>query len=411
MTKYNLIKNMLISILFAFCIYYLWKLGILYSYSLFPVVSDGRLHVFPDWAAMIKLNICHNKFGINVFYNNSCVSGFLDYGNIFLFFPYFESLEKFYFFYLPILNGIIFIFLIVSLIQPKNIFNYFLLILILFSPPTLLVIERANVDMLIFLLIVLIAFSNSSFLNFIIITFASLLKYYPLVLMVNFFIEKARSIKKILLILSLFIITVLFLFYLTGESWGLIQYKKQSFDPPWGNQFSVKAFAIISEKWKNYEHPMILLISYIFFIFFTIIFFLVFKKTRFINKVNIYSFEEKLFILGANLIVTLYLITDNIHYREVFIILLFPFIMKLSKSIDNKIFKYLIYFITLRYIFFLISNYYVFFKKSYYLLYFKALSDIILVSSFAAICIIMNIEILKQFTKNDPTFGKKMHTM
>ena len=411
MTKYNLIKNMLISILFAFCIYYLWKLGILYSYSLFPVVSDGRLHVFPDWAAMIKLNICHNKFGINVFYNNSCVSGFLDYGNIFLFFPYFESLEKFYFFYLPILNGIIFIFLIVSLIQPKNIFNYFLLILILFSPPTLLVIERANVDMLIFLLIVLIAFSNSSFLNFIIITFASLLKYYPLVLMVNFFIEKARSIKKILLILSLFIITVLFLFYLTGESWGLIQYKKQSFDPPWGNQFSVKAFAIISEKWKNYEHPMILLISYIFFIFFTIIFFLVFKKTRFINKVNIYSFEEKLFILGANLIVTLYLITDNIHYREVFIILLFPFIIKLSKSIDNKIFKYLIYFITLRYIFFLISNYYVFFKKSYYLLYFKALSDIILVSSFAAICIIMNIEILKQFTKNDPTFGKKMHTM
>jgi hypothetical protein len=339
------------------------------------------------------------------------VSGFLDYGNIFLFFPYFKSLEKFYFFYFPILIVIIFIFLIVSLIQPKTIFNYFLLILILFSPPTLLVIERANVDMLIFLLIVLIAFSNSSFLNFIIITFASLLKYYPLVLMVNFFIEKARSIKKILLILSLFIITVLFLFYLTGESWGLIQYKKQSFDPPWGNQFSVKAFAIISEKWKNYEHPMILLISYIFFIFFTIIFFLVFKKTRFINKVNIYSFEEKLFILGANLIVTLYLITDNIHYREVFIILLFPFIMKLSKSIDNKIFKYLIYFITLRYIFFLISNYYVFFKKSYYLLYFKALSDIILVSSFAAICIIMNIEILKQFTKNDPTFGKKMHTM
>ena len=197
MTKYNLIKNMLISILFAFCIYYLWKLGILYSYSLFPVVSDGRLHVFPDWAAMIKLNICHNKFGINVFYNNSCVSGILDYGNIFLFLPYFESLEKFYFFYFPILTGIIFIFLIVSLIQPKNIFNYFLLILILFSPPTLLVIERANVDMLIFLLIVLIAFSNSSFLNFIIITFASLLKYYPLVLMVNFFMEKHRGKKKI----------------------------------------------------------------------------------------------------------------------------------------------------------------------------------------------------------------------
>jgi len=399
MIKQNWQKNIIISLLFSSFIYYLWKLGILYSYSLYPVVSDGRLHVFPDWAAMIKLNICHNKFGINVFYDNPCVSGFLDYGNIFLFFPYFESLEKFYFFYLPILTGIIFIFLIVSLIQPKNIFNYFLLILILFSPPTLLVIERANIDMLIFLLIILIAFSNSSFLNFIIIIFASLLKYYPLALMVNFFIEKARSTKKILLILSLFAIVVLFLFYLTGESWELIQHKIRNFDPPWGNQFSIKAFAIISKNWKNYEYPVILLISYIFFIFFTIIFFLVFKKTRFINKANIYSFEEKLFILSANLIITLYLISHNIHYREIFIILLFPFLMKLNESIDNKIFRYLLYFIIFRYIFFLISNYYIFFNKIYYLLYFKASSDIILVSSFAAICIIMNIEILKQFIK------------
>ena len=278
---------------------------------------------------MIKLNICHNKFGINVFYNNPCVPSIMDYGNIFLLFPYFESLEKFYFFYFPILTGIVFIFSIVNLLQPKNIFSYFLLILILFSPPTLLIIERANFDMLIFLMIVLIAFSNSLFLNFIIIIFVSLLKYYPLTLMVNFFIEKkARSIKKILLILSLFIIVVLSLFYLTGESWELIQHKTQSWDPAWGNQFSVKAFTMISEKWKNYEHPMILLISYIFFIFFTIIFFLAFKKTRFIDKVNIYSFEEKLFILGANLVVTVYLISDkgNIHYREVFINSSFPFL-------------------------------------------------------------------------------------
>ena len=159
--------NIAISILFVFCVYFLWKLDILYSYSLRPIVSDGRLHIFADWAYLIKLNICHNKFEINVFYNNPCVlDGILDYGNIFLFFPYFESLEQFYFFYFPALIVIIFVFSIVSLIQPKNIFNYFLLILILFSPPTLLIIERANFDMLIFLMIVLIAFSDSLFLNF-----------------------------------------------------------------------------------------------------------------------------------------------------------------------------------------------------------------------------------------------------
>jgi len=39
------------------------------------------------------------------------------------------------------------------------------------------------------------------------------------------------------------------------------------------------------------------------------------------------------------------------------------------------------------------------FKKYFAMLYIKAFSDIVLVSLFTAICGIMNIEILKQFTK------------
>ena len=75
MIKYNLLKNILISILFVFCIYYLWKLDILYSYSLFPVISDGRLHVFADWAMPVKLAICH-KLGFDILYPNSCMNSF-----------------------------------------------------------------------------------------------------------------------------------------------------------------------------------------------------------------------------------------------------------------------------------------------------------------------------------------------
>jgi len=148
--------------------------------------------------------------------------------------------------------------------------------------------------------------------------------------------------------------------------------------------------------------------SYIFFTIFTIIFFQFFKKINFINKIDIYSLEERLFILSGNLIFLVYLVTDNVHYREIFLILFLPFVMKLKNTFENKIFKYLLYFIMFRYIFFIISNYFVFFKKYFYLLYFKAFFDLIIVSCFAAMCFIMNIEILKKiFLNQTKNFIKK----
>ncbi len=36
-------KNFIISIIYSISIYYVWKFGILYSYSLRPSVSDGKL--------------------------------------------------------------------------------------------------------------------------------------------------------------------------------------------------------------------------------------------------------------------------------------------------------------------------------------------------------------------------------
>jgi len=281
MTKYNLIKNMLISILFAFCIYYLWKLGILYSYSLFPVVSDGRLHVFLDWATPIKLAICY-KSGFNVFYPSSCLNYPFNYGNILLYIPFFKSLEKFYFFYVPIAICFLFIFSIVSLIKPKNFFEYLLLILIIFAPSSLLVIERGNNDMLIFLFIILIVYFNSSTLNFLILTLASLAKYYPLALIVNFFIEKKRSVKQIIITLLLFTMTLGFFFYFTGESLELIQNKMKINSPTWGNQFSIRGLSLVLKKLEHFDYSTVLFISYIFFIFSSIVSFKIFQKSNFI---------------------------------------------------------------------------------------------------------------------------------
>ena len=169
--------------------------------------------------------------------------------------------------------------------------------------------------------------------------------------------------------------------------------------PTWGNQFSIRGLSLVLKKLKHFDYSTVLFISYIFFIFSSIVSFKIFQKSNFISKVNISFFEEKLFILGGNLSISVYLISDNVHYREIFLILLLPFIIKLKDSFKIKIFKYLFYFILFRYIFVIFANYFIMFKKYFTFIYIKAFSDIVLVSLFTAICVIMNIEILKQFKK------------
>ena len=398
MVKSDFNKNIAISVILSFCIFFLWKFGIIYSHSLFPVVKEDRLHIFADWAFLIKLGVCH-RAGFEIYYPSSCHDQVLNYGNIFLYIPYFKLLEKFYFFYVPIAICFLFIFSVVSLIKPKKFIEYILLLLTIFAPSSLLVLERGNTDILIFLIIILLVYSKPSIFNFVILILASLAKYYPLALIVNFFIEKKRSIKQIIITLLLFTMTLGFFFYFTGESLELIQNKMKMISPTWGNQFSIRGLSLVLKKLKHFDYSTVLFISYIFFIFSSIVSFKIFQKSNFISKVNISFFEEKLFILGGNLSISVYLISDNVHYREIFLILLLPFIIKLKDSFKIKIFKYLFYFILFRYIFFIFANYFIMFKKYFTFIYIKAFSDIVLVSLFTAICVIMNIKILKQFIK------------
>ena len=93
MIKSDFKKNITISVILSFCIFFLWKFGILYSYSLSPIVKEGRLHIFADWAFLIKLGVCH-RAGFDIYYSSSCFDQVLNYGNIFLYIPYFELLEK-----------------------------------------------------------------------------------------------------------------------------------------------------------------------------------------------------------------------------------------------------------------------------------------------------------------------------
>ena len=173
MVKQSWQKNIIISLLFSTFIFYFWKSGIIYDYSFFPIVKEGRLHIFADWAYVIKNGICKN-LGFDILYSNTCPlfgkdNFHFNIGNILLYIPYFKFLEKFYFFYFPLMLSSIFIYTIIKLIDRKNFLNIALLILIIFSPQVLLVLERCNIDLIIFLFLIIMVKVNRPLLSFFII--------------------------------------------------------------------------------------------------------------------------------------------------------------------------------------------------------------------------------------------------
>ena len=70
MTKFDFNKDIAIAIIFVACIFLLWKFGILYSHSLFPVVKEDRLYIFIDWSGLMKISECY-KYGVNVYHKRT----------------------------------------------------------------------------------------------------------------------------------------------------------------------------------------------------------------------------------------------------------------------------------------------------------------------------------------------------
>ena len=400
MIKADFNKDIAIAIIFVVCIFFLWKSGILYSHSLFPIVKEGRLHIFADWAWVIKNGICKN-LGFDIFSSNTCPlfekdNFIFNIGNILLYIPYFKFLEKFYFFYFPLMLCAIFIYTIIKLIDRKNFLNIALLILIIFSPQVLLVLERCNVDLIIFLFLIIMVKINQPFLSFAIINFVTLLKYYPAALITNFVVERKRSLNKNIFIILIFFFTLACLMYLVGESFELFKYKLNIISSTWANQFSIQSFAILLSKLRNYDFNTILVITLSIFIILSFSFYKFFQNILENIELDENNFKYRLYIVSSNLIIAVYLITQNIHYREIFLIALFPLILELKDNKKIIFFKYFVLFIILRLIIFYFTNYYVFFKKIYSLLYVKAFLDVVMMSIFLGLTLFFNLKLIKR---------------
>ena len=145
-------------------------IGLLFfSYIAYPSIvaltKNGNPILFSDWAAIIKAVECHN-LGYDVYLENPC-----DYW-----------------------GRQIFIFITVSFFDYKNKIEYLKVSLLILNYPVFLAIERANFDILIFILFFLLAISNKLFINKIIVCLSALIKFYPLTSLSVFLFEYFSSI-------------------------------------------------------------------------------------------------------------------------------------------------------------------------------------------------------------------------
>ena len=102
------------TILFAGIIFVLFYNKIIYP-TIWPVVKNNTLMIFHDWSYVVNSNLCFEK-GYDVYLNNPCetLSNPFIYGKILLYLPFVENNLRFYYFVVPIIFNIIFLFVCLS---------------------------------------------------------------------------------------------------------------------------------------------------------------------------------------------------------------------------------------------------------------------------------------------------------
>ena len=347
--KKQIVIIFILSIFFLFSYFFLFSKFIIYP-TVIPMISGGNTYLFADWSAVLGANIC-KEMGYDVYLKNPCDPWGRThvYGDILLYFPYVEKFKNFYFLVLPAIINIIFVIVVLSSFRFKNFKTYFTTIIMLFSFPVILALERGQFDVLVFILMVFIAYFKNRIFNFIILVFVTISKFYPIVLGIILFFEK--NLKKIFINLLIFLITISLIFFIQSDQMiKIFENRGQSAG------FGVYEFSLIGtiNFFKNsiyfiFIFVLLLLIpSAIFFIRIIKYFF----KESISNNINYNFFEDRLYIFSSVIILFCYFTFSNFVYREIFFIGLLPWILKTKESnSDQKFFSIYYYLIISKFLF------------------------------------------------------------
>lgn len=379
------IQRVIFFFLIITILYFLFP-RIIYGYFIFPIVKNNQIYLFGDWSVIISA--IHCKFlDYNVFINNPCdvIGRKHVYGSILLFIPYFEKYSEFYFLYFPIVINFIFIFVIISHFTLKNLKEYILVLFFIFNPATILLMERLNFDIFIFLSIIFLCYFRKNLLNLLVILFLTLSKFYPLSLLPLFFIND-KNILKNLIYTFIFLILLFFFLYLDKANLVEILNNIKQFSANYFWSFNFFALSKIPILLTIFSKTLLIIFSLLSSIIFFLIGFFIYKNIlvkKEVNLNNVNSYNKTLFLISSGVLISNYFFFNSWIYREVFLFGIIPFLLEISTR--EKFFNNLINIIILRFAYFSISSYFALFKRNDFLLVFHQIFDICLISFFLGI--------------------------
>ena len=317
-------------------------------------------YLFGDYKIILSWLEC-NYLGFDVYKIDSiknCPNYYsvLLYGHIWLSVPFNSFLKIFYLNYLPYLTIALFLLSTVIIINPKSFTEYLLLSLCIFNPSTFLALERLGLDLFVFLFTIFVCFNRIYILNWLIIFFLTFVKIYPAFLGVNIFLENIkRGFKKnLIIILSITIVSFIYLYF------NFDKYKLSLFDSGidageagYHYLFSIKALPKILKYVFNLNYILLLVIFYFSFIFIVYKFYKKIDENFVQITKNTFSTNGKLFILSGYISLICFITYSNYVYREIFIILMLPYIIDLYRKNITGLANLLILLILIRYFFLL----------------------------------------------------------
>jgi hypothetical protein len=309
------------------------------------MLVNGNPNLFADWSVILNANICQEK-GYDVYLSNPCDQWSRKhvYGNILLYIPYISSFPSFYFIYLPLTINLIFLYTVINFFTFQNKIEYLCLFFIVLSAPVILAIERANIDIIIFLLVVLISKNKNVLINYLVLILTTISKFYPICMIIIFLFK--NKIKKIVINTVVFLLIIFLILFFQSESLIKIFDNKNQFSGSGIYNFSFKGgldillnFKIFINN-KSYDYIIYLYLTLVLIIPIFITIFLNFKKIINNNSISKLlfenSFENRMYILSSALILFCYFSFSNFFYREIFFLGLIPWLLKNRFLIENK---------------------------------------------------------------------------
>ena len=380
----NLINNQLHIILYSSILFFLVTFFIHLDLTHFYInpIKDKFSNpvIYGDWTYVLDSVICYEK-GANLISDNYCDVGNrpYHYGSIFLFLPFVDKFYNFYYLFFPLVFCLSTIIFLNYYFKPKKIIDFLIIALLIFSTPIMMSFERINIEILIFLILILICYVRNLYIIQFLIILATSIKFYPIVSAIIFLTKK----KNITLFLNIFFFIILasVVFFIEYKHLTEIYKISKLVEPQTVDNVGMYLFSfnLLPELGRSTSLHLQFFNSY--YCYIIINFILLTTFLYFILKINFFNFkednlihldenkfEDRLFLISSFMLISIYFMTMNYLYKEIYFLGLLPYLKKelpLKNKYVNLIYKLiLIKFIILT---FLWITQVIFFSNSVYI--------------------------------------------